>query len=193
MPALTTYGHSWVQGAGASGPQRRLVNRAARGLGLQVDNRGVGGSLSIQTAELVARDVPPASSAYLVMTGLNDVRLYGESAGAMGELRDALDSILGALRAASRAAPVAVVEQPYLLDYTSHPPHDHGSDELVDRCNAVLRVVAGRHRGTVVVPVHRWDRLGMLADDAVHPNDDGHAEVADAVVVALRGVLAGRS
>jgi len=193
VPALTTYGHSWVQGAGATSPQRRLAQRAARGLGLRLDNRGVGGSLSTQTAELVARGVPPASAAYLVMTGLNDVRLHGDSARAMGELRDSLDRILDALRAASPAAPIAVVEQPHLLDYTLHPPHDRGSDALVDRGNSVLREVAGRHPGAVVVSVHRWDRLRMLADDTAHPNDDGHAEVARAVVPALHAVLAARS
>ncbi|WP_219416769.1 SGNH/GDSL hydrolase family protein [Pseudonocardia nigra] len=189
MSRLTAYGHSWVQGAGASAPHRRLVDLTACSLGLLPDSRGVGGTLSTQTAELVRRVAPPPSAAYLVMTGLNDIRLRGDSRRALHEYGSALDAVLGAVALASPAAVVAVVEQPHLLDYSGHAPHDRGTDGLVDRGNDALREVVARHAGAVAVHAEGWDRHTMLDEDTVHPNDAGHAAVAQAVAAALKALL----
>jgi len=53
---LAAYGHSWVVGAGASRPDRCLVDTAALLLEMTPINRGVGGTSSAQTAELIRRD-----------------------------------------------------------------------------------------------------------------------------------------
>ncbi len=183
MRTLTAYGHSWVRGSGATAPERGFVDLVARSFDLWVDNRGVSGTLSTQTAELVCRAAPPFSAAYLVMTGLNDSRLHGGSPRALGEYGSALDAILRALLLASPEATIAVVEQPRLLDYSGYAPHDRGTDELVDRFNDVLRQVVARSDRAVAVPVDGWDVSAMLDVDTVHPNDMGHAEIARAVAV----------
>ncbi|WP_162605981.1 SGNH/GDSL hydrolase family protein [Jiangella aurantiaca] len=183
--ALTAYGHSWVGGAGASAPTTRLVDRTARALGLRVDNRGVSGTASPDTAALIRREPPPPSAAFLIMTGLNDARLHGLSARGTEQYREALAQILTAVTTTAPAAAVVMVEQPHLLDYSGYAPHDQGSDDAVDRYNAILSEVANMFDAAVTARVADWDPGSMLDDDAVHPNDAGHAAVARAATAAL--------
>lgn len=183
MEQLTAYGHSWVAGEGASSPSRGFVGLVAASLGLMPNNLGVGGSSTPATAALVERTRPPASAIYLVMTGLNDARLQGALESGLEEYTAALGSILAALALANPAAAgTYAVAQPPLLDYSLHAPHNLGADEIVDAYNERLRAVAADHRGVVLVRVAGWDAATMLVDDAVHPNDSGHAQLAAAVV-----------
>ncbi|TRW47317.1 SGNH/GDSL hydrolase family protein [Georgenia yuyongxinii] len=184
MPVLAAYGHSWIACDGASRPDRCLVAAAGRALGATVLNRGVGGSLSTDTAALVAGDAVPRADAYLLMTGLNDARLHGAAPAALREYAAALATVLGAFAAAGAGAAVVALEQPRLVDYTRHEPYDRGSDELLDAYNAVLRAAAGAAGALVAVPAD-WDAATMLADDTVHPNDRGHEYLAQVVVGAL--------
>lgn len=184
---LVAYGHSWIDGDGASGPERNLVSVAAVRLGLAAANRGVGGSRSVETAALVAADPPPsAARAVLLMTGLNDGRFSGVADSALAAYADAVDVILKAVRHAAPLAAVVAVEQPHLVDYSLHSPYDNGSDAVLDAYNGVLRRIAATHDGVDVVRVPGWDPLTMLSDDTVHPNDLGHAELAAAVAGQLR-------
>ncbi|MFD1505683.1 SGNH/GDSL hydrolase family protein [Georgenia yuyongxinii] len=181
MPVLAAYGHSWIAGDGASRPDRCLVATAGRALGATVLNRGVGGSLSTDTAALVAAAAVPRADAYLLMTGLNDARLHGAAPAALGEYAAALATVLGAFGDASPDAAVAIIEQPRLVDYTRHEPYDRGSDELLDAYNDVLRTAAAA-AGALVAAPSSWDPATMLAEDTVHPNDRGHAYLAQVVV-----------
>ncbi|TDE01989.1 GDSL-type esterase/lipase family protein [Jiangella asiatica] len=185
MRVLTAYGHSWVGGAGASSVATRLVNLTARALGLDADNRGVSGTASTETAELVRRQPPPPAAAFLIMTGLNDARLNGLSPDGIDRYRAALSEIVTAVTTAAPGAYVVLVEQPRLLDYSGYPPHDRGSDDAVDRYNDVLREVAARFDRAIAARVDGWDPYTMLDDDAVHPNDAGHDAVARAAGAAV--------
>jgi lysophospholipase L1-like esterase len=183
---LVAYGHSWVQGDGASDPSLRMVDLAAKALGLRRCNLGVGGSSTIETAALVREQPPPPARLYVLLAGLNDLRLHGGTAEGLTRYADALRTVVAACRSSAPDAVVVAVQQPHLLDYSLYPPHDKGSDDAVDRYNAVLRRVAGEsvsRLGTVVVAaVAEWDAATMLADDTVHPNDLGHAALARTVV-----------
>jgi lysophospholipase L1-like esterase len=183
---LTAYGHSWVDGDGASDRGRTMAALVADGLGLTLDNRAVGGSGSTATAEVVVARPPSGSRVVLVMTGLNDVRLLGDDPAALAGYAAAMGTILATVRRAVPEALVVVVEQPHLVDYSWHAPHDRGSDALVDALDATLRDVAAEHPGVLLVPVPAWDAATMLAADTVHPNDAGHAYLASAVVEAVR-------
>lgn len=187
MNQLTAYGHSWVQGDGATGPHRRLVDVAAHALGCPADNWGVGGTLSSHTAELVSRQPPPRSGIYLLMTGLNDARLHGGSPAALERYEGALGTVLHALSRRSPQAFVVAVEQPHLADYSWHAPHDRGSDAYVDAYNAVLRRMVGGYPRALLTVVAGWTPGTMLAADTVHPNDAGHSRIARAVVEAVTG------
>jgi len=184
LHCLTSYGHSWVQGAGASRPARRLVDVASRRLGCAPTNLGVGGTLSTDTADLVAREPPPVSRLYVLITGLNDARLYGASPVALGSFTAALEAILGGFARAHPEALTVTVEQPHLADYSRHAPHDVGSHEVLDAYNQRLREVVSPRPGVVLASVTEWHPGTMLAEDTVHPNDAGHSRVAAAVVRA---------
>lgn len=112
------------------------------------------------------------------MTGLNDVRLYGEDMAASRRYGDALETIFAAFRQADPGAAVIALEQPHLNDFSGYPPYNAGSNEVVDRFNTVLRQSAAAW-GVRVASVSGWNPDAMLSDDAVHPNDKGHAALAE--------------
>lgn len=187
MGNLAAYGHSWVAGEAATHQSRGFVELAAREVGLEAINLGIGGSSSTDTAEQLSRRPRPTAEVLVVMTGLNDARRYGDSSDALDAYAAALMSIFGVL-CASPATRVIVVEQPRLLDYSLYPPHDRGSNEILDAYNGRLRAVVDRHPLVVLATVAGWDATTMLDDDTVHPNDAGHAALAAAVVVAAEAV-----
>jgi len=173
-----------VSGEGASRPERRLVDLVARRLGWAATNLGVGGSSSTDVADLIARKPPPPSRMYLVMTGLNDAHLHGAYTAALPSFATALQAIFAALGDANPAALAVTVEQPHLLEYSWHAPHDRGSDQILDAYNDRLRAVASEFSRVVVAQVAGWDPSTMLDADTVHPSDAGHAAIAGAVVAA---------
>ena len=195
--AMVAYGHSWVQGDGASDPRHRMVDLVARSLALSPCNLGVGGSSTTETATHIAKCPPPSAQLYLLLAGLNDARLYGKAREGLARYAEALRSIVEACRSSAPLATIVVVEQPHLLDYSRYPPHDQGSDDAVDLYNAALRRVARQlvspSHAVLVARAAQWDQATMLADDTVHPNDAGHAELARSVtdtVVAYRSASA---
>ncbi|NOJ58905.1 SGNH/GDSL hydrolase family protein [Arthrobacter sp. 260] len=190
MALMVAYGHSWVDGDGASSVETSFATLAARQLGILLDNRAAGGSASVSTAELLATEPPPVAECYLLMTGLNDLRLGGDSAPSARRYEESLHSILATLGRTSPSAPVIAVAQPHLLDFSRHAPHHRGSNTLIDQYNLILdRVAAGHSRATVAV-ADRWVPTLMLDADTVHPNDAGHACLAETVAATARAVPA---
>jgi lysophospholipase L1-like esterase len=182
---MVSYGHSWVDGDGASTRSSSLAVLAAEQLGLELDNRGVGGSSSTGTAALTLASPPPPAALYLVMTGLNDLRLGGDAPSSLEQYVEALQAIFGAIRQSSPDALVVALAQPHLVDFRLHAPHNRGSNALVDTYNQELRRVAAAHPGVVVVEPDGWDAASMLDPDTVHPNDAGHLCLARAAVGAV--------
>lgn len=181
---LIAYGHSWTAGDGASSAALCFAAQSASDLGLDLDNRGVGGSGSAATAESIAVVPPPAAALYVLMTGLNDLRLGGESPSSARQYATALRRILAAFRRTSPKALVVAVAQPYLVDFSLHAPHNRGSNALIDRYNSVLRRAAAEHHFVALAVAGDWDPGVMLHGDTVHPNDAGHACLARAVTEA---------
>lgn len=153
-------------------------------LGLELDNRGVGGSSSTGTAALVQADPPPPADLYLLMTGLNDLRLGGDAPSALGDYADSLRTVLDAFTKAAPEALVVAVAQPHLVDFSLHAPHNRGSNELVDIYNRELRTMAARYPRVVVAEPDGWDAASMLDEDTVHANDAGHSCLAQAAARA---------
>ena len=176
---LSAYGHSWVDSSGAPEPGSFMAESAARRLGFAIRNEGVAGTLSTETALLTP---PPRSVVFLLMTGLNDARLFGRSEHAKRDYAEALRVIFGAFRTANPDAVVIALEQPHLIEYSLHAPCDRGSHESIDDYNAILRETAEGWPSVVVSPIRGWCAETMLDDDAVHPNRRGHAHLADVVV-----------
>ncbi|HJV98952.1 MAG TPA: SGNH/GDSL hydrolase family protein [Arthrobacter sp.] len=185
MRRMVSYGHSWVDGDGASGQDSCLAARVAAGLGLELDNRGVGGSGSTGTAALVQAAPPPPATLYLLMTGLNDLRLGGDAASFLEQYSASLRTIFAAFRQAAPEASVVALAQPHLLDFSLHAPHNAGSNALVDTYNAELRRVAADYPQVLVAEAAGWDAATMLDEDTVHPNDAGHSCLARAAARAV--------
>lgn len=181
---LVAYGHSWVDGDGASSRAACFAALAASELGLALDNRGVGGSRSSATAELITSDAPPAAVLYVVMTGLNDLRLHGGDPAALNDYAGALRRILTTLQRTSPESAVLILAQPHLVEFGLHAPHNRGSNQLIDRYNTVLQGCSAEYTRALVVEADGWDVHRMLAEDTVHPNDAGHTCLARAVVRA---------
>lgn len=181
---LGAYGHSWVFGTGATRRDRGLAALAARTLGLRLDLRAESGSLSRETARLVAASPPPAARLFVLMTGLNDARRNGDSPTARQAYADALALVYEAFCRASRVALVLALEQPHLVDYSGYAPFHRASDSVVDAYNAVLRQAVSRHPASRVVATEGWAVDTMIAADGVHPNDAGHRHLAQALVRA---------
>ncbi|WP_299166498.1 SGNH/GDSL hydrolase family protein [uncultured Arthrobacter sp.] len=184
-PVLVSYGHSWVAGDGASFSRTSFAALAARELELALDNRAVGGSSSTATAELVVSSPPPPAPLYVVMTGLNDLRLHGEESFALSGYSGVLRRILTALRRTSPNSLVVAVAQPYLVDFSLYPPHNRGNNQLVDDYNSVLRRASAEYSFVALAETDHWDAELMLHEDTVHPNDAGHACLAQAVLHAV--------
>jgi len=191
-PTLVAYGHSWVAGDGATTSERVLVDVAARQLGLEPVKLGVGGSHSVQTAELVRQRGAPEAACYLLMTGLNDARFHGIDQSALERYSHAVQTVVGRCLGAASDAVVLVIEQPPLLDYSRHAPHDKGSTTAVEEYNTRQRqALAGLDR-VAMVHIHAWDPRTMLDDDTVHPNDRGHAAIGMAAAAAYRSATIGQ-
>jgi lysophospholipase L1-like esterase len=178
VPVLAAYGHSWVKGSAATTTAKRFVNIAATRLGFALENMGIGGSLSVETAEMVTARPPVVLDFYVLMTGVNDARLYGWRSAALDDYGIALVRILDAFVAANPHCGVVTVAQPCLCDYSQHAPYDQSCDGLVDAYNSRIKEVAGRYPQVKLATARCWDKHTMLADDKVHPNDQGHRAFA---------------
>lgn len=181
---LVGYGHSWVYGTGGS--DGGFVARAAHALGLPLDNRAESGTLSTETARLITADPPPPAQTYVIMTGFNDARRYGDVPAAREAYARSLITAFTAFETVAPKARVITLEQPLIEDYSGHAPFDHASDVIIDAYNELLREVAGRHPAVDVVTVSGWQPRTMIAADGVHPNDHGHRRLAEILVDACR-------
>lgn len=179
---LSAYGHSWVDSTGTAEPQKFMAERVARKLGMSVNNCGVGGSLSTETAALATQRPVESSTIFLLMTGLNDARMFGPCPERLMDYAQALDTIFKAFHQAKPAGTIIAVQQPHLLDYSRFEPANMGSNAIVDAYNAVLVESAGKWAGVDVANVGGWDPHTLLDGDTVHPNSLGHEYLANAVL-----------
>lgn len=184
---LIAYGHSWVYGTGARQHSEGFVELAARELGIELDNQAESGSLSTETARLVVARPPRAAGVFVLMTGFNDARLHGPEPAGRRQYAEALETIIHALHKAAPQAVLLAIEQPYIEDYSGHPPYDRAADAVVDEYNSILRAAVERIPHAWTLPVEGWDAATMLAEDNVHPNDRGHAALARCLVDAITG------
>ena len=186
---LTAYGHSWVYGTGARRHSEGFVQQAARRLGHRLDNQAESGSLSTETARLVVARPPGPADVYVLMTGFNDARLHGTAPAGRRQYEESMEIVLHALHKADPRAVTLAIEQPYIQDYSGHPPYDQATDAIVDEYNATLRTTVARFPSARTVVVDGWDVATMLADDNVHPNDRGHAVLARSLVRAMTAAV----
>lgn len=169
------YGDSYTRGTGTSSPERRWssiiaadrgwyeFNPSVDGLGFVI-NRGLGGA---DLVDLIVEHEPPPDIVIVTM-GLNDNFLAPEDA---GDLEAAIGDDLERFREELPDARLVVVE-PFW--YTDERP------DSVERIIGMVEEAAARVGADHIDGASRWleGHPEWMAADGIHPNDDGHAEIA---------------
>ncbi|MET9018552.1 glycoside hydrolase domain-containing protein [Actinopolymorpha sp. NPDC004070] len=196
---LLTFGHSYVAGLGASRPDRSWAATVAAHTCRPLTNRAVSGSLSAQTEEEILAAAPAfqPTDVVVVETGINDVRLYGPDPQRLSEYRSHLRTIVSHVRTAEtgRPVPVVLVADPGIAPtaWEQYAPYDKGSQQVADEYAQAVLDVAGEFPNARAEDVRgAWSPARHIAADGVHPNDAGHALIADAMQAALDSQGLGR-
>lgn len=153
---------------------------------MRINNRGKGGSISVETADLLCNEPPLRSAVFLLMTGLNDLRFFGNSGEAMRNYESALTVIFSAFVTSNPRAQIVAVAQPHLIDYSLYEPANKGSSSLVDEYNEILFRSAKAWRQVHIAVPSAWDPERMLSPDTVHPGLSGHAYLSAVALETLR-------
>lgn len=187
---LYTFGHSYVAGLGASRPDKAWASLVATGTCRSLVNRAGSGDISAETVNRVlmaAGDLRPTDVA-IVETGINDVRLFGPDAGLLDRYGQHISDILTHLKATGGPIPVVLVADPGIAPsaWSAYAPYNRGSQAVANAYVQKLTSVARAFPNVTVVDVRETWSTADIAGDGVHPNDKGHALIADAVRSVLR-------
>jgi lysophospholipase L1-like esterase len=206
--SLAVFGDSITAGSAASAPERRWANLLAARLGARLDNRGISGTVLQGSADAggtpradnglgrAARDLLSSERADLIaiLYGFNDARYTAAPATLNhdGFQRD-YSALLEQLFAAGYAAEaICLGSPPHIPDAGFAVGAEQGfggqSRAEFQRYVGTVELVA-RDAGTYYAPVN--ERMGahgadaLLSPDHVHPNDAGHAAIAEAFANAI--------
>jgi lysophospholipase L1-like esterase len=180
---IVFYGHSMPTGGGASDPALGYAERAAEASGLQLLNRAEGGTTSMLTAEAVAAFPKAGPQDVLVVhTGMNDIFRRGTNAVLKG--RTAVRELLSETVSAKQR--VLILEcQPGVWPDTASEVDLQAAYEA---WNEMLREEAAASTGVQLLDTcAEWDPEVYTDDGKFHPNDEGHALIAQELVALLRG------
>jgi lysophospholipase L1-like esterase len=179
---LVVYGHSMPTGGGASDADLAYAEVVAEETGLQLLNRAEGGTMSGTAADTMAA-LPAAlpGDVVVIHTGMNDIFRRGADAVAKG--RPAIQQLLSGTEGAARR--VLILEcQPF--SWLDTPPQVE-LQAPYDAWNAMLREEAAAAGGVDVLETcAEWDPESYTDVPKYHPNDDGHALIAEELVELLR-------
>jgi lysophospholipase L1-like esterase len=173
-PVLVGLGDSITGGMGASAYARCYAMLLASALGYTLDNRAIGGStIATQHASVQATTTTPV----VWLTGFNDAHTAHTD----------LDIYTAAL--ADATAWLTQADRALYLGNCLRKPG--GDDVLVAAYNARIASVvqAARQDGRRVIPVDAsaaYDPATMCGPDGAHPNDAGHAAIADAFLATMQ-------
>lgn len=178
---LVVYGHSMPTGGGASDSARAYAELTAEATELQLLNRAEGGTLAVTAARtMAALPKPLPGDVVVIHTGMNDIFRRGDDAVAKG--RPAVRQMLAGTSTAARR--VVVLEcQPF--SWLDTPPQVELQGPY-DAWNAMLREEAAAAGVDVLDTCAGWNPQDYTDVPKFHPNDDGHALIAEELVALLR-------
>jgi lysophospholipase L1-like esterase len=102
------------------------------------------------------------------------------------ELRRTLVSALDRFQSQRRRVYLGTCLRMSAAGYAADGPMwNHGSDDAVKSINQMMREVAATYASVSVVNLDAYDPSTMTSDDLVHPNDAGHAFLANAFLRAI--------
>jgi lysophospholipase L1-like esterase len=184
QPRWVVYGDSIAQGWSASDPGLTWPARAGRALGLDPINLGFAGAARGEAG----------SAAHVAATPADIITLaWGTNCWSMvpfdeEQMRSTMRAFLETVRAQQPDVPIVVVS-PITRPEVEQTENVRGATlaQLRAAAEEAVRDFAAESTG-----VHLLPGLGLvpgpLLVDGVHPGDEGHQLLADAIVLAVRGV-----
>ena len=178
---LVVYGHSMPIGGGASDSARAYPELAAEATELQLLNRAEGGTLAATAARtMAALPEPLPGDVVVIHTGMNDIFRRGDDAVAKG--REAVQQMMARTSTAFRRVVVLECQPSSWMDT---PPQVELQGPF-DAWNAMIREEAAAAGVDVLDSCAEWDPEDYTDVPKFHPNDDGHAFIAEELVALVR-------
>lgn len=205
---MVAFGDSITAGSMASDAAHHWTNLVAAAKGYSLTNAGLGATVLQNTVQTTVDTIGAAADSngrdryvndvlgacpdvVCILYGLNDLRL-NDAAFSAANFQTDLGEIVDGLTARGIAAQSIVIGSPPYIpaaSYALYPPYDGGSTVEHAAYVAACAAVAAA-KGTRYIDVYQWmiDHGGdaLVHADGIHPNDAGHAAIADAFLLALR-------
>jgi lysophospholipase L1-like esterase len=181
LKRLVVYGHSMPAGGGASAVSLSYPVLTAEATGLRLVNRAEGGTSALRAAtHLETFPAARAGDVVVIHTGMNDIFRKGDAAAEIG--RTGIERMLSATQRAGRR--VLILEcQP--SNWFDTPPHTD-LQSAYDAWNAMIREEADIWPNVDVLDTcEQWDAARYTNPPAYHPDDEGHALIADELTALL--------
>lgn len=207
-PSAVFFGDSVTGGTGASDAAHRWVNLVASTRGWRVfQNAGVasttlqntvqnsvstvGGAVDNNGRDRYAAAMAAYNPTYaLILYGLNDLRLNDAAITEALFENDLGEIVDGLVTSGVPASNIVIGSPPYIpaASYALSPPWDGGSALKHAAYTAGCAAVAAA-KGTRYINVYQWmiDHGGdtLVSGDGIHPNDAGHAAIANAFLTVI--------
>lgn len=206
--SLAVFGDSIAAGSGASTPQRSWANVLATKLGATLDNRGISATVLQSSPDASGR--PRANNGLgryrqhllgddradliAILYGFNDARYTAAPASLNhdGFRRDYAALVEGLLDAGYSGDAICLGSPPHIPDAGFAVDAENGfagqSRVEFQRYVGTVELIA-RGAGTYYAPVNEWMGANgadaLVSADHVHPNDAGHAAIAEAFADAV--------
>jgi lysophospholipase L1-like esterase len=200
--SLATFGDSITAGSAASVPERRWSNLLAASIGATtLRNKGISGTVMQRSPMADGQPRPDngrgrferdllggeRADAIAILYGFNDARYTAapETFRAGNFARDFREVLAGLLAAGFTPADICLGSPPHLPDAGFSVGTSDFTGQSRAQFQSYVGIVKGiaRAAGTFYAPVN--ERMGaeggdgLISDDHVHPNDLGHAKIAE--------------
>lgn len=179
---MAVFGDSISAGYGASSPDHAYANILGSILNYGVDNRAVGGSIiAQQLRDQILPYTQPVELA-VFLTGYNDMRTTTPIATYANLLEQALAHLV------TKAGKILIGNCLFMTPagYAAYGPQwNHGSDQRVAEMNQVIAQLCGTYRCSLADLSQSYQPAIHTSADLVHPNDTGHAVIAEAFEAAF--------
>lgn len=180
---LVAFGDSITFGLGASTPDRAYISQVAAAWGMPLTNFAVSGSHLAEIAACAATQLLTPADTVLALVGYNDMR----AGTPLATFRAQLDSMLADV--CGRAGRVLIGNCLRMTPAGYAEIHGSaGSDAAVSAFNQQIAQACAAAGAQLIDACGRYDPYNAT-EDLVHPDDVGHAQIADAFVRPYQAFL----
>lgn len=180
---LVAFGDSITYGLGASAPDRAYINQVAAAWGMPLTNAAISGSHIIEIAAQARAQLLTPADTVVSLVGYNDMRAGTPLATFRAQLDGMLADVCG------RAGRVLIGNCLRMTPAGYAEIHGSaGSDAAVSAFNQQIAQACAAAGAQLIDACGRYDPYNAT-EDLVHPDDVGHAQIADAFVRPYQAFL----